>query len=42
MDIKFYTGSAKRELYEELLQAEEGTTKTCHDSIFVGKPFDLH
>jgi FlaA1/EpsC-like NDP-sugar epimerase len=44
VDIKIvYTGLRPGEkLYEELLQAEEGTTKTCHDSIFVGKPFDLH
>ncbi len=44
VDIKIvYTGLRPGEkLYEELLQVEEGTTKTCHDSIFVGKPFDLH
>jgi len=42
VDIKIvYTGLRPGEkLYEELLQAEEGTTISSKKGIFVGKPFD--
>ena len=40
VDIKIeYTGLRPGEkLYEELMQAEEGTTKSSHDGIFIAKP----
>jgi FlaA1/EpsC-like NDP-sugar epimerase len=40
IDIKIeYTGLRPGEkLYEELMQAEEGTTKSSHDGIFIAKP----
>ncbi len=43
VDIKIvYTGLRPGEkLYEELLQAEEGTCKTSREGIFVGKPLEL-
>lgn len=44
VDIKIvYTGLRTGEkLYEELLQDEEGTTKTDKDGIFIGKPLELN
>ncbi len=41
IEIEFTGLRPGEKLYEELLMAEEGLTKTAHSKIFVGQPLDI-